>query len=187
MALKNTRSATAWADVNLYIGLTGAEDALTTNWSNLGYISEDGVTIETEDGEENELKDVNGVLLDSMKKEGTLSITFTLINPSEETRGKFWDLEEDGEEGTNRKVWVKSLINSSYYSIALANPKATGSESFVAPKCSVSMKPTYDATKGFMAEVTCKILTPKSGKTFGFGLADEFATEEDVNGNTPTT
>lgn len=174
MALKTTMSKTAWGDVNLYIGLTGASDALTEVWSNLGYISEDGVTIETEDGEENELKDVNGLLLDSMQEEGTLSISFTLINPTEETRGKFWSLEEEGTDGDSRKVWVKSLINSSYYSIALANPKAEGSESFIAPKCKVTMKPIYDATKGFMAEVSCKILAPSTGKIFGFGLSDEF-------------
>lgn len=169
MALTNTNAATAWGDTHIYMGTPEANGGMAKTLEDLGIIDEDGMTMETADGTALQLKDINGKLIDELTQEPELTLNFTLLKPSEETRGKFWDMEESGT-GDQRKVNVKSLITLQKYSVKFANPKMVGSETFEAPYCSVTMKPNWSASKGFYAECSAKILNGDAGYLFGFGI-----------------
>lgn len=168
MALNATTPETSWGEVHLFIGEPGAGDTMSANMEDLGIIDESGITIETSDGESYELKDINGKVHDKLVLEPSLSIIATLLKPSEATRGKFWEMEEEGE-GNNRKVWVKSMIPTKKYSVRLAVPNRPNTETFEAPYCSVTMKPYWSKEKGFTAEVRFDILEGATGNAFGFG------------------
>ena len=168
MALNTATPETSWGEVHLYIGTPGAGDILATDFEDLGIIDEEGIAIETEDGETYELKDINGKLIDKLTTEPTLSITATLVKPSEATRGKFWKMKEEGE-GDNRKVWVDSMISSKKYSVKLAIPDRPDTETFEVPLCAVSMKPEWTKEKGFTAPVTFDVIEGATGKLFAFG------------------
>ena len=172
MALSKETPQTMWGEVHLFIGTPGDGDTLATSFEDLGLIDDEGISIETEDGESYELKDINGKLVDKLTKEPTLRITATLLKPTEETRGKFWQMEEEGT-GESRKVWVKSMIASKKYSIKLAVPNRPGTETFEVPLCTVAMKPTWSKEKGFTAPVTFDVITGETGKPFCFGVVGE--------------
>ncbi len=169
MAFSNNHAATAWGDTHLYLGEPESNGDMSKNLEDLGIIDEDGLTMETADGNALQLKDINGKLIDELTQEPELTLNFTLLKPSEETRGKFWDMEESGS-GDSRKVNVKSLVTLDKYSIKFANPKMAGSETFEAPYCSVTMKPNWSASKGFYAECSAKILMGDANYLFGFGV-----------------
>ena len=168
MALNTATPETSWGEVHLFIGTPGDGDTMSTNMVDLGLIDESGISIETSDGDSYELKDINGKVHDKLVLEPTLSMTATLLKPSEETRGKFWEMEEEGS-GDGRKVWVKSMIANQKYSVKLAIPNRPNTETFEAPYCTVTMKPSWSKEKGFTAEVKFDILEGKTGNAFGFG------------------
>lgn len=168
MALTTTTAATAWGDTHIYLGTPGANGAMASSLDDLGIIDEDGLSLETADGNAIQLKDINGKLIDELTQEPELTVNFTLLKPSEETRGKFWDMEENGT-GATRKVQVKSLVTLQKYSLKFANPKQVGSETFEAPYCSVTMKPNWSASKGFYAECSAKLINGDAGYLFSFG------------------
>lgn len=160
---------TSWGDVHAELG-TPTDGAMATNMEDLGSIDADALTIETADGTVYQLKDINGKLLDELRLEPELTVKFTLLKPSEDTRGKFWDVEEIGT-GDARKLRVRSLINNDIKSFSFLNPKAIGSETFEAPSCKISMKPGFAANKGFTAECTAKLIyNEKLEALFDFGV-----------------
>lgn len=169
--LKTTTPESSWGDVHASIGKPEANGAMSKSLSDLGSIDTDALTIETADGTVYQLKDINGKLIDELKLEPELTVKFTLLKPSEATRGKFWDVEVAGE-GAARKLRVKSLITNEKFSFMFSNPKAIGSETFEAPYCSMSMKQGFTAQKGFTAECTAKLLTGGAGYLFDFGIVD---------------
>lgn len=171
MALSNNRQITAWGDVHVYLGATGASDAMATSFDDLGAVSPDNFSITTNDGTKYELKDINGKRIDTLKQEPTLTITFGLLGPSETTRGKFWTISESGT-GENRKLKVTSLIQNSKMSFKLANPAAAGSETFEAAKTTVSMNLDYAADRGFSGTVSVELLWPDRtpSELFQFGV-----------------
>lgn len=174
MALDTNRKPTAWGDVHAYLGAMGADEAMATTWDDLGALSPDGFTIETVDGTTYELKDINGKLLDTLKQQPTVNISFGLLAPTEATKGKFWAMSESGT-GAARKVAVTSLIQNTKMSFKLANPAAAGSETFEAAKCTVQMSLAYDATQGWSGNVTISLLWPDrtNAELFQFGVVGE--------------
>lgn len=178
MALNQTPRPTAWGSIHVFIGDTGENDAMASEFYDLGSVKDDTFTIETEAGEEYELKDINGKLLDSLKQEPTLNLNFSLIKISEETMGKFWKVSEEGS-GDSRKVKVTSMIQNKLLSVKFANVNAIGSETFEAPKCRVSLEPKYEKDKGFSGDCVAKILWPTrtgdgvENELFQFGVVAE--------------
>lgn len=174
MALSTDIPKTSWAS-SLHAFLLeqpngGAMPSVTYEANatgDLGLIDEDGFSIETADGEEIQLKDINGALIDSLKKEPEMTININLLKPSFATRGKFWEYEETGS-----SIRIKSLINADHYAFAIGNVNVPGSETFEAPNVAVSAKPTYSASKGWIVELQLKVL--KGGTNtdylFDFGL-----------------
>ena len=164
-----------WAkSINVFLGPTGEGDIMAAKMDNLGAIDTDALTIETADGTVLELKDINGKLLSRLQQEPTVTINFTLLSPSEETRGKFWDVEEEGT-GDARKLKVVSLIQNDPMSFRFANIDTPKSETFEAPKCSVSMNMVYAANKGYTGVCKAILMWPQrtegvKSELFQFGV-----------------
>ena len=167
--LSTETAETSWGDVHVMMGKPGESGAMSTTLEDLGSIDAEGLSFETTDGAVYQLKDINGKLIDELRQEPDLAINFTLLKPSEATRGKFWDTEVSGT-GNDRKQRVKSLITQEKYSLKLANPSVTGSETFEAPCCLVTMKPAYSSQKGSTAECTARLLKGQAGYLFDFGV-----------------
>jgi hypothetical protein len=175
MALNTTATPTAWGSLKIKMGPTGTSDAMCADASmvDLGYIKDDEFTLETEAGEVYEIKDINGKLLDKLKKEPSLTIGFSLIKLTEETRGKFWTLTEvAASEGVARKVKVTSLIQRTPQSVVFYNENQVGSETFEAAKCIVNMDLVYEKDKGFSGKCSIDLLWPDraSAELFQFGV-----------------
>ena len=150
--------------------------------ANLWAIDTDALTIETADGTVLELKDINGKLLARMQQEPTITINFTLLSPSEETKGKFWEMEEAGT-GDIRKVKVTSLVKNAPMSFKFANTATPGSITFEAPKCSIYMNMVYAANNGYTGVCKATLMWPQraegvKAELFQFGV---------VAATTPTT
>jgi len=144
---------------------TEESSKLKANTYDLGIIDEDAFDISTEDGDKLELKDINGEVIDRLQKEGTIEVDFTLLKPSESTRGKFWDIVSAGTDGTADHLKVKSLLTAKHYALAFGNvgEDAEGTEAVVFPYCSITASPAYAADKGWTAE--CKATVLKGGAT----------------------
>lgn len=150
---------TSWAArAHLFlVAVSGPEATLPTNimatsGNDVGYLDEDGFSLETEEGTELELRDINGKLLDSLIKEPTITVNFTLLKPNNDTKGKFWELGENGE--------VLSLVGTKYYALAFGNTgeDAVGTEAIFAPCSRIDANPAYSADKGWTLECTAKLL-----------------------------
>lgn len=123
----------------------------------LGYIAEDGFSVETEDGDTLDLRDINGELLDSLSKAASLTLNITLLKPSEATRGKFWDVDDT----TTGHIRVKELLTTKHYAVGFGNigEGAIGSEAVIAPYVSVTgAHPVYAADTGWTVELTLRVL-----------------------------
>ena len=164
-----------WAkSIKVFLGSTGKGDTMATEMGDLGAIDTDALTIETADGTVLELKDINGKLLSRLQQEPTVTINFTLLSPSETTRDRFWTIKEEGE-GEARKLKVVSLIQNEPMSLRFANVDAIGSETFEAPKCSVSMNMVYAANKGYTGVCKAILMWPQrtegvKSELFQFGV-----------------
>ena len=169
MALDTNTPITAWGSVHAFLGAVGSGDTMGAVLDDLGYIDENALSIETQEGTTYELKDINGQVIDELKQSPKLTVNFTLIKPSEAIRNKFWNLEEIGT-GDARKINVKSLVTNTKYSFKFANVDLVGSETFEAPLCSVNMVLRYDPTKGWLADCSITILKGQTEVLFSYGL-----------------
>ncbi|MBO6117377.1 MAG: hypothetical protein J6P44_02415 [Bacteroidales bacterium] len=160
-ALGTTIKNTAWGSLHLSIGATGTNDAMATTFDDLGLIAENGFSFANEAGEEKTLRDINGDLVDFLKRAGTIKINCTLLKPSESTRGKFWEMSKDS---TSGEVSVKDTIKNTFFSIKIENKEATGSEGLKAAKCRIFAEaPEWDPDNGWTVPLEITIL--RAGKT----------------------
>lgn len=167
--LSTKQDSTAWGDVHVYVSEPGADGAMGTDWVDLGSIDENALSIATTEGTVYTLKDINGKVLDKLRLEPEIAVNFTLLKPSDMTVSKFWDVSETGT-GEDRKLWVKSMVQTANKSFKFSNPKAIGSRTFEAPVASLNMTPGYDAAKGWTAACTAEILNTGKEGWFGFGV-----------------
>lgn len=175
MAINENAPVTAIAEsIHVYLGEMGAGETLSSTFEDLGIVDVDSLTITTADGTVIELKDINGELIDRIKQQPTITVGFTLLKPSEKTRGKFWEIREAGT-GDTRKVQVVSLVQNKPMSLKFANIENVGSETFEAPKCSVSMNLAYAANKGYTGACSVILMKPQRAtaekpELFQFGV-----------------
>jgi len=168
MSLSTDVPKTVWQNIHIFVGTMGANDAMASSWDDLGSIDANALTITTQDGTVYRLVDINGKLLDILRDEPQLTINFTLLKPTEATRGKFWTVEESGS-GNTRKLQVKSLLPTSHMSVKFAST-IVGSETFEAAKAFVSMKPGWEKAKGFNNPCTAELVMGQTGVLFQFGV-----------------
>ncbi len=168
MALSTDTPKTTWQDIHVYVGAMGANEAMGDSLDDLGHIDENALSITTQDGTVYRLVDINGELLDYLENEPELTINFTLLKPSEATRGKFWTTEESGT-GNTRKLQVKSLLPSSHMSIKFGSASINGAETFEAPKAFIKMAPAFEKAKGFSTPCTAKLIKGQAAFLFQFG------------------
>ena len=168
MPLSTDTPKTVWQDIHVYVGAMGASDAMASSWDDLGIIDENALSITTQDGTQYNLLDINGDLVDYLENEPVLTINFTLLKPSEATRGKFWTVEETGT-GATRKLQVKSLLPNSHMSIKFGSASIADAETFEAAKAYIKMNPAWEKAKGFNNPCTAKLIKGATGVLFQFG------------------
>lgn len=158
MANWNETTATAWAGLDFKIGTPGNQNAMATSLATIGHIED--LTIETEEGEKKEWKDINGKIVDTYQQESVMKFTAKLKNLNKSALEKFWDIQEDASNGSLK---VKGTTTSKKFSVQITN-SVRGAEVFSAPYCSVASKLTFEKDKGYGLEVTFTILEPGAGK-----------------------
>lgn len=158
MANWKETSSTAWDGMVLKIGVPEADNEMSTSLSVIGHIKE--MSMETEDGEKKEWKDINGKVIDELTQEGKLKWKTSLKNLNKSALEKVWDIEEDTSNGSLK---VKSMSTNKKYSLQIAS-SVQNAEVFSAPYCSVTAKSTYSKDDGYMLEVEFTILSPGEGR-----------------------
>lgn len=149
--------ATAWGEIEMLVGTPGASDAMSASLESLGYIKEDSLAFETEEGEKMQLFGTGHVLVDEQGGEPSVRVKATLLGI--EKAKQFWEMGVDPNPGQ-----VKSFVTSDAYSVKFAS-KVVGSETFEAPKCKIAAKPLFSEKEGWTVELTITVLK---------GLADYF-------------
>lgn len=158
MANWKETSSTAWDGMILKIGVPEADNEMSTSLSIIGHIKE--MSMETEDGEKKEWKDINGKVIDELTQEGKLKWKVSLKNLNKSALEKVWDIEEDTSNGSLK---IKSMSTNKKYSLQIAS-SVQNAEVFSAPYCSVTAKSTYSKDDGYMLEVEFTILSPGEGR-----------------------
>lgn len=168
---------TAWGEILMQIGKTGANDAMAAPLKSIGVLKEESISLTTEEGKKYQLYGSGHELLDELLGEPSLTVTATIVQVPEETRKELWEVEETGE-GEAKKMKVKSMVTREKYSVQFAS-RVPGSETFEAPRCSVNMKPIFSETEGWSAEVSFNIIkSKKTGVLFQFGVVPSPAPAE---------
>lgn len=157
---------TAWGEYVVSIGMTGTGGAMASALTDLGYIHENTVSLETADGQSLELFGTGHVLVDSAKQEPTLTLKFNIIGNAKAMQ--FWETETGGTPAVTK---VKSLVNNDKWSVRLAS-KVVGSETLEIPVASIYCKPTIAEDKGWISECEVKMIMGETGALFHFGKVE---------------
>lgn len=163
---------TAWGEVEMNFAETTADEKMPTDLQTIGEIMEESLGLETEDGTKLQLFKEGHILVDELQQEPTLKVNATIIGIPDNIRTQFWEGEKITEgEGENavEKYAVKSLVNTKKFAIQFAAIKVPGSDTFEAPKCSISLSPLYSSTQGWTCSVAITLFRAKTGHLFLFG------------------
>jgi hypothetical protein len=137
--------------------------------TSIGFIEEETLSIEKEDGTELTLYEEGHILRDSLQQEPILRVKCTIIGIPDATRAAFWKTTTAGA-GNAKKVKVASLVTSDKYAIKFAAEQVPGSETFEAPYCTVNMGPLYSSTGGWKADVQITLVKNGEWPLFSFGV-----------------
>lgn len=159
---------TAWGKVILKIGETTADGAMAATLESLGYMKEDSVTLETAEGTKLQLFGTGHELIDELLTEPILTLKATVVGANMAVIKKLWKVTETGT-GDTKKVMVQSMVTSKKFSVQMAT-EVIGSDTFEAPKCSVSMALTFSEKEGWNGTMSFTMLKAKDNTLFGFGL-----------------
>ena len=154
---------TAWGETLLEYATPLSGGVMGTTWETMGTVKEDSLAFETADGTKLQLWGSGHVLVDEMLNEGTINLKSTILKIPDAIKEDFWAFDN----GTKQ---VSSLVNSTHFSIRMRS-KIAGSETFLAPWCSVNMKPMYSEKEGWTADVNISILKGDADYFFEFGTA----------------
>lgn len=157
MEFKDTKDATAWSDIHLFMGDSDESTGdMPASMSDLGTLDDQDLSITLTDGTVYQLKDINQKLIDELEFEPELEVAGFLQNPSMAVLAKFWDIAAD--ETVADDVWVKGTITTGKKAVMFSNPKAVGSRAFAAPIAKASLQPGFSREKGWVNPVSFKIL-----------------------------
>lgn len=159
---------TAWGEVKMKIAETEALETFPIALVDLGIIKEDSLSISKEDGTKLQLFGEGHVLVDELQLEPTLKIALQIVGISDVNKAKFWDATTTGT-GDAAKFAVKSLVNTKKFAIQFAATKVVGSDTFEAPKCTVTLSPLYSSKEGWMSDVQITVIKAITGTLFQFG------------------
>ena len=162
---------TAWGSTHVFITKNPVTDTtefpnISTDFDYIGTLLSDSLTYEVTDGDNVELKDVNGILVDKLTKEPTYKLNFKIIKPLDADYSKFWQTDTtEIPTGTSEKVSavaVSSFVCSDNYAIVMANVNSVGSDVMAIGKCSFTAKLTWSASEGYGVECAAEFLQADS-------------------------
>ena len=158
---------TAWGNAIVEYGTPGEGDTMATALTQLGYVEEETLGIEIEDGTVLSLYEEGHILRDEKQLENTVRINGTLIGIPDEVMEEFWDTEASGS-----KINVKSTVSGKKYSVKLSTPDQPGSDTLEVPYASVSLGVAYASNHGWSAPFTFTIIKGESDVLFTFGVVE---------------
>lgn len=156
---------TAWGEGMMEVGTPGTGDTLATDFEDMGYILDESVSIETEDGTALELRSWGNVLRDYQDTEKTLTISGTLIGIPDAAMAKYWKTET-----TSGVTAVKSMVTNEKLSFRMGTPDIVGSQRLSIPVGKLSLGMAYAQTEGWSAPFTIRVLTGATGVMFNFDV-----------------
>lgn len=165
MALKPT----AWGNAHLEYGTPGANDALPTTWTDMGCILDQTIAVNVTEGTALEIRCSGNRLADQQDVEATYQLAFSLQGVASEIMTEFWGTATPGADGI---TWVKSTITPERYAFRLSVPDVPGSDTFVIPRGSITLRPAFADNAGFSLTATISLLTSQLG-IFGFGVVPD--------------
>lgn len=159
MAYQET-GKTAWDGLSFLVGECNATDASkmpTAALKVFGYIKQGSFSINTEDGETKEWKDVNGELIDSYQGEGKLTVSFHVKNFNKGVMEKIFDVTENAD-----KLEVKRFSSSQEIALKI-DTTVVGAEVLEIPRAKISGKLKFEEGGGYGVDITVTVLPPKVG------------------------
>lgn len=150
----------SWSKCQIEIGETGANDAPATQLSSVGTIKDKSSNLNGEGGATLEMKATGGETVGYEQQPGSYTLTTTVIEPTKELYellgiGTTDAADDLGEQGSTIKV--KSHVVGKEMTVKVT-PKNKGAFGILAPKCSVSVAPTWDEENGHGLTITFGIL-----------------------------
>lgn len=162
MALKPT----AWGNAHLEYGTIGANGALPTTWTDMGCILDQTLNVTATEGTALEIRCSGNVLSEQQDVEATYALGFSLKGVDQAIFSIFWDTDTTGSDGI---TWVDSTMTPENFAFRLSVPNAIGSDTFIIPKGSITLRPAYADNAGFSMTAVITILQSELGHLFGFG------------------
>lgn len=155
--MANVDAITAWGKPTIKTGPTGANDALGTNLTDVGFIKEDSTTVELQKGDVKENYGEGHELVDRKEFEGKWVLKFTLIKVSLAKLAELFGLElKDG------KLPMTTTTVSEYRSYVV-EPELVGTISAQMPKAFTAITPKFATNEGWTVEIEATGLQPADG------------------------
>lgn len=145
----------SWSKCDIEIGETGANDAPAIQLTNVGVVKDKTSSLAAENGDTLEAKATGGELIGYEQQPGTLTITTTIIEPSDALYDKLGL--GSASSGSAGSYDVKTHIVGKEFTVKIS-PKKVGAKGILAPKCSVSVQPAWDEENGRTLILTFGVL-----------------------------
>lgn len=158
MANKN-RLIMAWSKCRIDIGLTPDDESMAADSTlfNIGVIRNNTTSLTTEDGDALQAIETGGAIVAEEKQEGTFSLSTEVIEPSDELYTKLGIAHMSGED-----VLVDTHIVPGNFSLKLS-PKNLGAKGIKAPKCSISVSPSFGDDTGHAVVLNFSVVKGDAG------------------------
>lgn len=144
----------SWSKCQIKIGKTLADDKPATSLTSVGTIRDKSSSLSAENGDALEMKATGGELVGYEQQPGTLTLTTTVIEPSKEL---YQALGLTPSAAVGDDIEVSSHVVEDEFTVEVT-PKNIGAFGILAPKCSVSVQPTWDEETGHGLVLTFGIL-----------------------------
>lgn len=154
---------TAWGEIELSVGETGAAGAMASTLTSVGYILENSFSMPNEEGTTLSLNATGGVRVDEKTGEPRIIVNCTLIGIENATQ--FWGISG----GAKR---ITSFSNDKKYSVRIAS-KVVGSEALEAPECKINGLPQFSETEGWTVPLVISILKGEAGYYYEYVEVEE--------------
>lgn len=151
----------SWSKCSIFIGKTGAADALANPLTtSIGTIKDKSTTLQTSDGEKLIAKATGGVTVAQEVKDGDVVLTTRIMEPDYATIAAFL-----GATNNTTNIVIKTNVVSDYWSVKL-DPKNIGATGITIRKASVSYKEGYSEEEGHYADVEFTVMQCADGELY---------------------